>query len=72
VNHSGGLFKRNSLGKVKFWTKKNIEVQVLHTNPLIKIKNINSVFYVPKVKQKWGERIAISAITAFLTYKLIK
>lgn len=72
VTHKGGLFKRNSLGKVKFWTRKSIEVQVLHTNPLIKIGKVNSVFYVPRVKQRWGERIAIIAATAFITLKLLK
>jgi len=70
VEHKGGLFKRNSLGKVKFWTKKSIEAQVVHSNKYVKVTNMNSVFYVPKVKQRWGERIAIVAATIFLTTQL--
>lgn len=72
VEHKGGLFKRNSLGKVKFWTKRSIEAQIVHTNPYIQVNNMNSVFFVPKVKQRWGERILIAAASAFLTFKIIK
>ncbi len=72
VTHKGGLFKRNSLGKVKFWTRKSIEAQVLHTNPYVQVNKMNSVFYVPRAKQRWGERLLITAGAAFLTFKILK
>jgi len=72
VTHKGGFFKRNSLGKVKFWTKKSVEAQVVHSNPYVKVTNMNSVFYVPVAKQRWLERILIAAGAAFITTQILK
>lgn len=72
VEHKGGLFKRDSKGKRHFFLKKSIEVQTFHTNPYVKLKGINSVFYIPKAKQRWLERAIIVGTVSFITYKLIK
>ena len=72
VTHKGGLFKRNSLGKVKLWTKKSIEAQVVHSNPYVKVTNMNSVFFVPEVKQRWLERILIAAASVLITTQILK
>lgn len=72
VEHKGGLLKRNSLGKVKLWTKKSIEAQILHTNKHIKVNKINSIFFVPKIKQRWLEKALVTGAASLITYKLLK
>lgn len=72
IEHKGGLFKRDTKGKLHIFTKKSMEAQVLHSNPYVQVDKMNSVFFVPKVKQRWLERILIAAASAFLTIKLLK
>ena len=62
VEHKGGLLKRDSKGKRHFILKRSIEVQILHTNPLVKVTSLNSIFYTPKAKNKWVERVYASPI----------
>lgn len=55
VENRGGFFRRVN-GKLKFHVKKQVQIQTLHTNPLIRITGQNSVEYVPKAKPKILER----------------
>ena len=50
VTLKGGLLKRDQSGKRHLFTKKSIQVQVLHTNSLIHITGENSVIYKPAKK----------------------
>ena len=72
VEHNGGLLKKDTKGKRHFLLKKSVEIQILHTNPHVKTKGINSIIYIPKAKQRWLERAIIIAGASFLTYKIIK
>lgn len=68
IQHKGGLFKRDSKGKRHFILKKSIEVQIFHTNPLVKETSLNSIFYVPNAKNRWFERVLIAggAVAAYI------
>lgn len=47
----GGLLKRDVNGKLKLFTKKKIEVQVLHTNDDLSVTGMKSAVYVPEKKR---------------------
>lgn len=70
VTIKGGLLKRDINGKRHFWLKRSVEVQVLHTNPLIKITSQQSAVYNPKSKPKVLERAILIGIGLFLGSKL--
>ena len=72
VETKGGLFKRGTDGKIKLWRKPTIEAVVTHTNKLLTVEGMNSLYYTPKPKARWLERIAIAAASAFITLKLLK
>lgn len=72
IEHKGGLFKFDTKLHFHLFKRKSIEAQVIHTNPYVKVTGLQSVFYVPKVKQRWLERAIIAGTASFLTYKLIK
>lgn len=72
VETKGGLFKRGIDGKVKLWRKPTIEVIVTHSNKLISVEQMNSLYYTPKPKARWLERLVIAAASAFITAKLLK
>lgn len=56
IETKGGFFKRDINGKVKIFRKKSMEIQVLHTNPYIKVSGMSSIVYKPPVKGRWVER----------------
>lgn len=59
----GGLFRRNAAGKIKFFSRSQLEVKVKHSNKYIDITGMNSIIYKPK-KGIWTEVIAILAAAA--------
>ena len=59
VETKGGLLKRGIDGKVKLFRKKTMEIQVLHTNPYIKVTGVSSIVYKPPVKGRWVERVIL-------------
>lgn len=56
IETKGGLFKRDINGKLKIFKKKTMEIQVLHTNPYMKVTGMSSIVYKPQVKGRWVER----------------
>lgn len=66
----GGLFKRDTSGKVKLYRRPSLEIQVLHTNPYIQVQGLSSVVYQPKPKARWLERAIIFAAGVFIGSKL--
>ena len=71
VETKGGLLKRGIDGKVKLFRKKTMEIQVLHTNPYIKVTGVSSIVYKPPVKGRWVERaILFGAGIAFKVFIL--
>ena len=56
VETKGGFFKRDINGKIKFHLPSKTEIQVLHTNPNIKVDGISSIVYKPPTKPRWLER----------------
>lgn len=72
VEHKGGLLKRDSKGKLHVFLKKSFEFQTFHTNPYVKTKQINSIVFKPKEKQRWLERIAIAGASIYITSKILK
>lgn len=56
VTIKGGLLKKDASGKRKLLARKTIQVQVLHTNPLIQVTGQNSAIYVPPKKARWLEK----------------
>lgn len=69
---TGGWFKRDINGKFKIHQKRKIEAIVSHSNKLISVEQMNSLYYTPKPKARWLERIVIAAASAFITLKLLK
>lgn len=47
----GGFLKRDFNGKRHLFTKKSVQIKVLHTSPYVKVVGQNSVIYQPKVKK---------------------
>lgn len=72
IETKGGLFKRGVDGKVKLWRRKSLEIQVVHTNPYIKVSGMSSVVYKPKVGGRWLERAVIFGAGAAATWFLLK
>lgn len=67
-----GLLRRDINGKLHFWTKPSMEVQVTHTNKYIKVTGMNSLYYQPKVKGRWLERLLLVAAGAAATVLIVK
>lgn len=44
----GGLFKRNTKGKLRFYEPRRTKVEIKHTNPYFENKNIDAFFYKKK------------------------
>ena len=58
----GGFLKKDQQGKRHLFTKRSLQVQVLHSNQLIKVKNISSITYVaPKKHQLLWKTIILGA-----------
>lgn len=66
VTLKGGLFKKDLEGKRHFWLKKQIQVQVLHTNKLIHVIGQNSAIYVPTKKGRWLEKAILIGAGIFI------
>jgi hypothetical protein len=41
----GGLFKRNTKGKLRFYEPRRTKIEIKHTNPYFENKNIDAFFY---------------------------
>lgn len=52
----GGLFKKDTYGKRHIILNKRIQVQVLHTNPLVHVTGQQSAIYIPPKKARWLEK----------------
>jgi hypothetical protein len=72
IETKGGFFKRDINRKVKFYTPKKLEIQVLHTNKYIKIEGMSSVIYQPKKGGRWLERALIFGVGAAATILITK
>lgn len=72
VETKGGLFKRGINGKIKLWRKPTLEVFITHSNKLIKVEGLTSMYYTPKPKVRWLERILIAGASVFITSQLLK
>lgn len=71
VETKGGFFRRDINGKVRFHIPSKTEIQVLHTNPNIKIDGISSIIYKPPIKSRWLERgILFASGIAFKVFVL--
>jgi hypothetical protein len=44
----GGLFKRNTKGKLRFYEPRRTKVEIKHTNPYFENKNVDAFFYEKK------------------------
>ena len=69
---TGGWFKRDINGKLKLYQKRQLEIQVLHTNKYITVTGISSLIYKPKVKGRWVERLAFVGAGIYLGTQLVK
>jgi hypothetical protein len=70
VTIKGGLLKKDASGKRHLFTKKSIQVQVLHTNPLIQVTGQNSAIYIPPKKARWLEKTLLIGGGIFLGTRL--
>lgn len=70
VTIKGGLLKKDASGKRHLFTKKSIQVQVLHTNPLVHITGQNSAIYVAPRKARWLEKAILIGGGIFIGTKL--
>ncbi len=70
ITLKGGFLKKNQEGKRKLFLKKTIQVQVLHTNKLINVDGSNSIFYIPKKKERWLEKALLIGGGIYLGTKL--
>lgn len=52
VTLKGGLLRKDASGKRHLFTKQSIQVQVLHTNPLVHVTGQNSAIYVAPKKPR--------------------
>lgn len=66
VTLKGGLFKKDLEGKRHFWLKRQVQVQVLHTNKLIHVTGQNSAIYIPAKKGRWLEKAILIAAGIYL------
>lgn len=69
VTIKGGFLKKDFSGKRRLFLKKYSEVQVLHTNPYIKITGQNSIIY-KKEKKRILEKIFMLAVGVYVGTKL--
>jgi hypothetical protein len=72
IETKGGMFKRDINGKLKIFKRKTLEIQVLHTNPYIKVNGMSSIVYKPQVKSRWFERGVLIGAGFLLRPLLIK
>lgn len=69
---TGGWFKRDINGKFRIHQKRKIEAIVTHSNKLIKVEQMNSLYYTPKPRARWLERLLIAGGAVFITSQLMK
>ena len=50
VIFKGGVLKKDASGKKHLFTKRSVQVQVLHTNKLLQVTGQNSAIYIPTKK----------------------
>lgn len=62
----GGLFKRNTKGKLKFYVPARVRVEIKHTNPYFINKSIDAFFYEEKSKNNYGRGIIHGAAGAVI------
>ena len=68
----GGFLKKNQEGKRRLFLNKTIQVQVLHSNPLIKVTGQSSAIFKPPRKNKWLEKTILIGGGIFLGTQLFK
>ncbi len=72
VTIKGGILKKDASGKRHLFTKRSIQVQVLHTNSLIKVTGQNSAIYVEPKKGRWLEKALLIGTGILLGTQLNK
>lgn len=70
VELKGGFLKKDQNGKRHLFTSRSFQVQVIHTNPLIKTTSSSSVIYNPPKKGRWLEKAILVGAGIFLGLKL--
>jgi hypothetical protein len=70
VTLKGGFMKKNQQGKRELFLKKSIQVQVMHSNPLIHTTGQSSVIYKPPDKKKWLEKAILIGAGVYIGTKL--
>jgi hypothetical protein len=53
-----------------FLKKRSIEVQFKHSNPNVKVVGSNSVYYKPRYRGRWAERVILALVGVFVGLKL--
>lgn len=72
IVETGGFLKRDINGKLKFFQKRKMEVQVKHSNKHMSITGMNSYIYKPPKKGRWLERIFTFGAGVAATILIIK
>lgn len=70
VVYKGGLLKKDITGKRHLWLKKKLGVQIVHTNPHIKVIGAESAIYQAPKKPRILEKIIFTGIGIYLGTKL--
>ena len=70
VVYKGGLLKKDITGKRHLWLKKKIGVQIVHTNPHIKVIGAESAIYQAPNRPRILEKIIFTGIGIYLGTKL--
>lgn len=70
VTIKGGFLKRDASNKLHLFTKKSIQVQVLHTNKLIQVTGQNSAIYIAPKRARILEKVILIGGGIFLGTKL--
>lgn len=70
VTLKGGFLKKDQSGKRRLFLKKSFQVQVLHTNPLIKVTGQSSAIYISPKKPNWFGKALLIGGGIFIGTKL--
>lgn len=66
----GGILKKDASGKRHLFTKRSIQVQVIHTNKLITVTGQNSAIYIEPKKARILEKALLIGAGVFLGTKI--
>lgn len=70
VTLKGGFLKKDQQGKRRLFLKKSLQVQVIHTNPLVQVTGQTSAVYQPPKKRNLLFKAGLITLGIFLGTKL--